>query len=206
MNLSRTLGLALAVMAALPFSTAQATTIGQDQRSGIYQVEFYGQMGQSFTAVDPFLASIGFTISSINAHLPLADLGVRLYEGNGFGGSVLATVNASPQPVLAFPFAYFDWNFGGLALTPGQAYTAELITTNAHWGTDVFASDTVDAYAGGTAFTGGLPGITLNDGLRHAADLRFQVNGFSAPVPELSTVAMLAAGLAVLTLGMRRRR
>jgi hypothetical protein len=64
----------------------------------------------------------------------------------------------------------------------------------------------VDAYAGGTAFTGGTAGIVLNDGLRHGADLRFQVNGFSAPVPEASTVAMLASGLAVLALSARRRR
>ena len=66
--------------------------------------------GQSFTAVDPLIESIGFAVSEINPGFPAANVTVTLYEGAGFAGSILATKTILDADIAFDPagWAFFD--------------------------------------------------------------------------------------------------
>lgn len=192
----------VAMAAALAATHAESATIQQDQRSGIFQVQFYSPIGQSFTAVEPGLLSIGFAIGAINAHFPRVEIGVRLRDGDGMGGTVIAERVALPDPIVGLT-QYFDWNFAGVSLVAGHVYTAELFSGNPYWGVDAAFADATDPYAGGRAHSQGHTGLDFA-GNRHEADLRFRVIGSAVPEPQ--SFALLLAGLGAGGLWVRRRQ
>ena len=178
---------ALAVAACFT-GIAQAAPIVQDISSGSLQILAHSPMGQSFTAQDSGLNSFGLYFLTYNAHLGYSPLTVTIYDGAGFGGTVLGYTVINP---VAGSNGWFDASFN-IATTANQIYTAGISTGTAYWGANINWAG--NPYAGGTAFYHGAE--------QSAADFRFRVNA----VPEPETYAMLLAGLGLMGMVARRRK
>lgn len=128
-----------------------------------FQVQFHS-LGQSFVAVDDSLHAIGVLVRDLNpGHAPDDhDLTIELYEGAGFGGTLIdsATVNDIPDSYDGDVRFLFP---GGIALTVGAVYTFSIIDDTPRWGLRM----SLDSYADGNAWLFGKPDPSL--------DVRFQV-------------------------------
>ena len=185
---------ACSLMTLSPASAATITNIGSFDST--LQIDFFSPVGQSFTAIDLSLTSIGFGYNVINAGFPVTPITIDLYAGAGTGGSIIATRTFN----LADPNAFFDTDFTGTALTIGNVYTAALSAAGSpfqgvHFGT-------ADSYAGGQLFS---PNSGFLNCGPSGCDLEFRVIGTSGPsVPEPATWAMLLTGFGLAGTAMRR--
>lgn len=90
-------------------------------------------MGQSFTAQDSGLNSFGLYFLTYNAHSGYSPLTVTIYDGAGFGGTVLGYTVINP---VAGSNGWFDASFN-IATTANQIYTAGISTGTAYWGANI---------------------------------------------------------------------
>ena len=180
------------LLALLTAGSAQAGIISNPGPSGgSYQVQYYSPSGQSFTAIDSQLTTVGFSFAAFNTQFALVPVTVTLLAGAGLGGSAIATRTIAPiASADGLVLSYAD--FSGTQLAVGASYTAILSTANPYWG----VHRTGDAYSGGTAY------LTAENGVVSGGDLVFEVNG----VPEPGTWALLIAGFGLSGAAMRRRR
>ena len=88
------------VFALLATCPVQAATILNDHGVGDYQIQVYQPIGQSFTAIDPNLLSIGFAFTIINPPALNASITLDLLAGDGTGGASVATRTFTPPPML----------------------------------------------------------------------------------------------------------
>lgn len=180
-------------------------------------VAFVDPIGQSFTAIDSMLNSIGFQFQGLNTGDANTPLTFTLYAGEGFGGTVLAarSVTLPASAVSSRTPTWFDIDLGSVATTIGQKYTgAFTATTNRAaltFGPDFNIYTGVplsgDAYAGGKLVSTGDPdayNYCTNSG---NCDLNFRISGTTlAAVPEPATWAMMIAGFGAVGGSMRRKR
>ncbi|MCA9229139.1 MAG: hypothetical protein KDA57_00695 [Planctomycetales bacterium] len=151
--------------------------------------------GQTFTA-DSTVAQLGsigfFYVGNFNEHLPDSQPTITLYEGLGYGGTVVNNSTIDPIPADS-PNHWVDADFSGTTLTPGQLYTFQLNqpvepVSGAY---ALYASSSVDIYPDGEHLSENGTGFT------HAYfDLAFRVLG----IPEPSTLllgALVGLGLFV---------
>jgi hypothetical protein len=182
---------AVAIIAGMAIPPAVAAPIVQGQANG--WLDFFDEVpGQSFTAEDPVIASVGFFIGDENAGLGAFQLTYDFYDGEGTGGALLAT------RTVDLPDDYSDWldlDFSDLVLAVGEIYT---VTASSSSGRGFFGFNqhtTLEGapipgrvdYAGGS--------YILNGSSQPELDAQFRV---LLAVPEPSTLALLAAGLAGL--------
>lgn len=191
MKLLRNTALSLFLLAGIG-NIAHSAPIIQDTSNNFYQIEFFSPLGQSFAAEDAFVNSIGFVFNTLNPDYGYSPITVTLYEGSGFGGSVLGSTQISP--LAGSTGAYYDALFPGIQVVLGQTYTAGVSTGNPYWGIDI--NEGGNPYSGGTAFYTNI----FNNLAPELDDLRFRVN----VVPEPETYAMLLAGLGLLGAIARR--
>ncbi|MGH8176184.1 MAG: hypothetical protein ACREV5_07995 [Steroidobacter sp.] len=178
-------------------SLASAGLILQDQENGVFQVNAFEPIGQSFTAEDAGVL-IAFQMECINCGFPNADaLRMDLFSGDGLGGALLASRSFS----LISGFAgFFDVDFSALVLSVGSRYTAALsvLGDDPYWGVRV---STTDVYSGGSAYARECQ--TCGPA---AAELAFRVTPVTpVNVSEPGVLALLAVSFTVFLLSRRRR-
>lgn len=173
---------------------AVAAVIGNPGPSdSIFQIQNFSPFGQSFTAVDSQLISIGFGFGVLNAFQGEVPVTITLLQGDGIGGLAIAERTFTPvEAGLSFA------DFTGTTLTVGAFYTALISTSNSFWGVDA----SVDLFAGGQAYL--TDSVT---GLIPDRDLIFEVSGSTAVpgIPEPASWALLIAGFGLVGAAMRRR-
>lgn len=154
----------------------------------------YAPLGQTFTAVDAQISAIAFAFSEINPGFPNDPVTMSLYAGDGFGGTLIASVSQTLPAVLpstSAPPQFIDFDFTGVTLTVGEVYTVAVTAGTSPRIAAVYSN--ADPYAGGHYISG-------FDGSIAAYDLNFRVTA-AVPAP-----AGLALGLGALSAGLRRRR
>ena len=175
--------------AAFKTPPAEAANIIQDQTNGAYQILAFSPIGQTFTAEDAFIQSIGFSLADFNPTFAPDDFSitVKLYEGIGTSGLLLGS-GVFDQLVDDFN-GWADVDFTSVVLNVGNSYTAIVEDDTVRWGVEAFNEN---LYLGGQAI--------LYGSLNETTDLRFRVltRETAAPtsVPEPSTIA----GLSLLSL------
>ena len=157
--------------------------------TGTTQILQASPIGQTFTAEDQRIQSVGFSVHDSNPTLGPSDfsLTISLYAGIGTAGALLGD-----RTFLGLTDGFdgfIDVDFTSVSLNVGDIYTAIIGDTTPRWGLN---SVSVDVYAGGTAIQLGEPSPFFDFGLR------------VIPVSEPATSALLATGILALALYRRR--
>jgi hypothetical protein len=195
---------AVAAVACLSATGAAATTIDFTAGSTTTYAIGGGPFGQSFTAVDPVLNSLGFYYTVINDFAAPTPITITLLNGAGLGGSVVAARTFS----LANTDGVTDTDFGATALMVGNLYTAVLSTASYYEGVRGFRK--TNPYADGQAYAKNGPG-DLNCTVA-GCDLAFRVVGSSGvvdhpqAVPEPAAWMLMLSGFFAIGAGRRHAR
>jgi hypothetical protein len=193
----KTLGVTCVFFGIALSSAVNAGVINQDV--GLYGNWLGSDLGQSFTAEDAKINSIGVSISDWNRHLGAPfSLDISLYAGDGISGVAISNKNI----VFADGFggvdssygAWFDFDFKDVTLTAGNIYTFSIHSPNQRGGIFYNYSEVIDSYAGGTMHNvfGKLP----------YGDLMFRV----IPTDISEPISLALFGLGLGGIGWARRK
>jgi hypothetical protein len=180
--------LVVAIIFILPWSTA-AGIILQDQSTGAPTFVVQGPnstFAQSFTAEDSRISSIGFALADANPSLGALQFTVILFAGEGVSGPVLSSVTrtfTSIPPLDPSQPMFFDFDFSTVVLTPGQVYTAKIVSFSGR-GQTYESYFLGDVYPGGLAYHNDVPFLapTGNGSEVGPEDMVFRVLPASQPV------------------------
>lgn len=174
------------------------------------QIMFGQEIGQSFTAENAQIATIGFFITDGNAAIAPDDFTVRfdLFEGVGSSGTFLGSRIFSG---LSNGFEnWADVDYSSVTFSVGQFYTALISNDTVRQFVQLnnYLYDGGDAIYQGSILNGeDSPATDANAGLKGAngegVDLEFRV--LDNIVPEPSTLLLLLSGLAGLGFFGRRK-
>ena len=119
-NVRMTIWLAAVLMVSWLCESMQAGVIIQDQISHGHLILFYSPIGQTFTAEDEHIHSIGFWLIDNNPTLGPIDITIKLYRGEGVGGSLLGTspIEGLSPGFDSFCDANFDFVFHNFVILP----------------------------------------------------------------------------------------
>jgi hypothetical protein len=227
--------LAFTVLLAAPVS-AQTTIETISFWDGLMQVQPFGKpntatYGQTFVAPasDNVLNSFSFFLRDLGGGADLEFQGYVAAFDPTIGvsrivGSTLFESAVRSGPSTTASFTRYDFDVGGLALTPGSTYVA-FLSTSGHFGAipldDAIASwgqiqtAVIDPYVNGHfVFNNNgddfsqlstVPWISF-DGADLAFELQFTGGAEPSVVPEPSTVLLMGTGMGILLLGVVRRR
>lgn len=205
--------LAIAMPAAGQAATLEVTS-GAGARSA--QIQYYGPVGQSFTAFSDTLTSVGFQFNTLNPGAANAPITFNLYAGETLTGNSLYTTSfALPATWADRTARWFDVVLPNVAIANGSVYSLVLNTTSARTGIvlgpdyNIYNGQPLgpDAYAGGRAFAQ----RTLYSNCTGAAnncDLNFRITGdvLAAAVPEPASWALLILGFGAVGGALRTSR
>jgi len=173
--------------------SALADMILQDQLSGGYQINAFSPIGQSFTAEDERIESIGVSLSDMNSFTApdSFNVTVELYEGKGFEGSSLGTSTMSLNDGIStgsydydsgeFFVNFQNFDFSDVELIVGESYSFKLIDPTPRWGVGInqhsYADDYLSPIPGRVDYEGGDAYASFEDGLSvwETSDLTFQI-------------------------------
>jgi len=152
--------------------------------------------GQSFTAEDAYISYIGLGIQDYNPQYSLVPLHATLYEGSGDGGSVLGTLDVTPDEGVSYETDMVHFDFSFVTFSVGQVYTMLVTTNNYRWGINFYDNGQdeggkgPDLYSGGQYFENGVPYYPDSD---YSYDARFRV--VPIPAPGAAFLGAFGAGL-----------
>lgn len=182
---------------------AYAGPIFQTQHSGASQILAASPLGQSFTAEDASISSIGFFIEDFNAHIAPNDhdLSVVLYNGGaGAVGPAIKTVTINN--IANGHSDWLDFDFSDVLLTVGNLYSAMVIDNTVRWG----ARTNQHSFTNGNPISGKIDyvgGHAIVDGnIQTFRDMTFRILT-PTNVPEPGTLALFVFGL--MGLGFMKR-
>lgn len=205
----------IVVSAAAHADTIQVTA-GSGQRS--FATGFFGGgFGQSFTAIDSSLTSIGFQFEGLNPTFAGVPYTLTLVAGDTLTGSALVSRSFTlPTAIDGRTPVWFDVDIGATAATIGQRYTAVLSSTDTRNGPvlgpdiNIYTGAVLggDAYAGGRALFATVPYPNCSNTAASACDFNFRVTGttpVAAAVPEPASWALMIGGFGLVGAAIRRR-
>lgn len=178
---------------------ALATSIIQDYSNGSYNIN-YGK-GQTFVATATSFTSISVYISlSPNPATVLVDPSIdfKLYEGSFDKGFTEQWIDEEINLSSLLPSGgTLNIDISSFTFTIGSKYTFALLNDTSYWSTSV-ANNGDDHYTQGSlCFIYNIDNEEKYYPTTINADLQFSVN---TPIPEPSTILLLASGLSMLTL------
>lgn len=183
-------------------TAANAGTIVNDPGfDTAFQVDFFEPLGQSFTAIDAQLLTIGFRFGQINPGFPNDLVKLDLYTGTGTGGTLVASRTLTLPTNVDYSF-FTDIDFTGTSLTVGAVYSAALSIVGNSPLIGVVV-DTDNEYAGGVLFS---PQASLAECGDGNCDLAFRVVGTNVPEPASWALLITGFGLTGATLRAGRAR
>jgi hypothetical protein len=169
-------------------------------------------VGQSFTAVDNSLTSIGFQFTrGANAAAVNSEYTLNILAGDGLSGTSLYATTFTVSPTLAQrTFTFVDILLPSIATTINSRYTATLTSTNIRnlvgTGPDAQNGVTRDIYTGGQAYFTNIPYTNCSNASTSTCDLNFRFTGTTvAAIPEPATWATMFLGLSLGGVALRRR-
>jgi len=216
MTMFRTLALATvaATLSLTSLPAAAATIVSAPGTRGGTLGSFGNTVGQSFTAIDNTLTSIGFQFSRPSATNGTdASYTLSILSGEGLSGTSLFSTSFAVT-VASRAFSYVDIALPNLTATIGSKYTAVLNSTNTRYvlglGPDYNTSTgrplAGDPYAGGRAYLTTTSYANCTNTSTSDCDLNFRVTGTTvAAVPEPATWATMFLGLSLGGIALRRR-
>jgi hypothetical protein len=198
------------------FATAAhaADTTQVESGNRALTLSFYSPLGQTFTAAGADLLSFGFQLQSLNPAQANGPITFTLYNGSGFGGSVLATQTVTPTtlPLQNREPGWLDFDFSGLSLSAGQTYTAALASASTRFALmygptiNIYTGNALsgDAYAGGHFLASGYtPDRVCASGICDA-NFRMTFASTTSAVPEPATWGLMILGFGVAGAALRR--
>jgi hypothetical protein len=217
MKFSRLAAVASAVVfagAAMPAAAATLEVISGPTGQRAVTFPAFGPVGQSFTAFDSQINSVGFQFNALNPSATNTPFSLSLLAGSTLSGPALFTTSFTlPTSINSLTATWFDVAVSNWAVTTGQSYTLVLSTSSARNGIilgpeiNIFNGQVLggDAYAGGTALFTSQPyqGFCQSSGI---CDLNFRVSGSTPSVPEPASWALMIGGLGLAGAAMRRAK
>lgn len=181
------------VLFTLTLPAAANADIVQD--SGIFDraISAFDPIGQTFTAVDAQISSIAFAFSDINPSFPNEPVTMSLYEGVGFGGTLLGSVTQTLPGLLPSTLdtpVFIDFNFSGTQLDIGSVYTIAVAVPSSPKVAVVYSD--ANPYSGGHYISG-------VDGIISGFDLNFRITAVPSP-----SGAVLGGIFMLVSAGRRR--
>lgn len=185
----------------LASTCAYSGTILQEQTfgAGIFRAPEF--KGQTFTAIEPILQTIGVHVEPWNTSSDIRTVRMSLFAGRGTNGTLLFERTANTRTA---DYKWMTFDVSGVAVVPGETYSFIIQEWSAFWGasynqwsyddgsTDELLEGLVD-YPGGEMFT--------HIGFYPYLDMTFKVDS----VPEPNTTLLLLAGFVGLCLIWRVR-
>ena len=129
---------------------------------------------------------------------------MSLYRGHGISGPLLGARTVEPAGVASGTLLWMDFDFSGIALIPGETYSFSHTAPSRYWASDHnqwALPGSGSPLPGKVDYAGGEHFNSFN-GFQPHADLRFRV----VPVPEPSTVFLMAVGAGLVTVRAFRRK
>lgn len=211
------LAVAAAAAMGLCASGASATTLEvvsgpTGQRSVTFPA--FGPIGQSFTAFDSQLSSIGFQFNALNPSNSNAPFSLSLLSGSTLSGPALFSTSFTlPTSINDRTATWFDVDVTGWTVTSGASYTLLLSNSSYRNGIilgpeiNIFTGQVLggDAYAGGSALFTSQPysGFCQTSGI---CDLNFRITATTPAVPEPASWALMILGFGLVGHALRASR